>query len=310
MKEQLNTKDRPIIVVAGSTASGKSEIAIAIASRFGGEVINADSRQVYRGMVIGTSSPKADVGTSHDSESFLSSGIPHHLYNFIDAYSQYNIAQFRKDVDREISEIDEGKLPILTGGSGLYIDSYISNYSIEETIIDDVRRETLDKLSVPDLQKQLTMEQLDSLNDSDRGNRRRLIRLIEGREKDVEKGNPKEHLYLVVERDREAIAEAIAVRTDRMIKEGLVEENRSLLDLGYKYGETAALNTIGYKEFAGYFEGEKSLKEVKSEISLHTRQYAKRQRTWFRRHKDAIRVKDEAEAIEAVEKYLKRIKQI
>lgn len=310
MKEQLSPNERPIIVVAGSTASGKSEIALAIARRFDGEVINADSRQVYRGMVIGTSSPTADLGNSPDVESFLCSGIPHHLYNFIDAYSQYNIAQFRKDVDLKISQMDEGKLPILTGGSGLYIDSYISNYSIEEAIIDDARRETLDQMSVTDLQKQLTEEQLDSLNDSDRGNRRRLIRLIEGREKNGVKGNPKEHLYLVVEKDREEIDEAINKRTRRMIKEGLVEENRTLLGLGYKYGETPALNTIGYKEFAGYFEGEKSLEESEAEISLHTRQYAKRQRTWFRRHKDAIRVKDEAEAIEAVEKYLKRIKQI
>lgn len=293
----------PIFVIAGCTATGKSQIALDVATRFGGEIFNADSRQIYTGMTIGTSSPVPDLQQRNVGDRlFTAGGIPHHLYNFLSPDEQYNIARYRNDLGDALSKTD--KLPILVGGAGLYIDSFIFNYKTELEEIDYEKRAELEEKSIAELQGMIEPEALAHLNSSDAKNPRRLIRIIEGRDAVIQRGESVEHLYIVVEREKEELNHLISVRASQMVKDGLIEENRDLLDAGFRYGECAALNTIGYKEFAGYFEGQKSIEEVIAQIELHTRQYAKRQRTWFRRHTEAKRVSSSREAIELVQRYL------
>ncbi|WKZ30814.1 MAG: tRNA (adenosine(37)-N6)-dimethylallyltransferase MiaA [Candidatus Dojkabacteria bacterium] len=298
MSDHSSIAQHPIVVIAGQTASGKSEIALEVARAINGEIINADSRQAYQDMVIGTSSP---IPEKHLSDKcFLVKGVPHHLYNFLDPAVGYNIALFRDEAERVISNMDPTHVPVLVGGSGLYIDSFIYNYDIHEESVDEARRQEWDRMNVEQLCELAGEEAVAQLNESDRGNKRRLIRILEGR--DAPSANDaRAHIYLVVDRDKEVIAENIKERTRLMIENGLVEENKKLIESGYQYEKTRGLNTIGYKEFAGYFEGEKTLEEVEADINLHTRQYAKRQRTWFRRHTDAVKIKNSEEAIRVVE---------
>ncbi len=265
---------RPIIVIAGPTCSGKSSIALRLAKEINGVIINGDSRQIYKELNIGTAKPSNEE----------MDGIDHYLYGHVSVKDHYEIFRYQKDVSKVLESLPKEKIPIIVGGTGLYIDSVVFNYKLSEA----KENVPLDSLSndIKELEKLVPEEILNNLNESDRRNPVRLQRIIRKGEITQEKGETLKHTYFVIDIPKEQLSSKIVKRVDSMLESGLVEENRSLREQGLdKY---KALRSIGYQEFDGYFEKEKSIEKVREEIINHTNQYAKRQRTWFRRNENAI----------------------
>jgi len=289
----------PIIVIAGPTASGKSEFAIKLAKEINGEIINGDSRQVYKELSIGTAKPSKKERAI----------VPHHLYDYISVKEDFNIYRYQKDFNKLLKSFPKQKIPILVGGSGLYIDSVIFNYELKEEKLskrEKEQREKLNELSVKELQKlvsDIDHNLLKKLNRSDRNNPIRLIRIIEREGEILNKKEMKNHKYFVIDIDKKLLNKKIERRVDRMFEIGLLEENNKLRDKGLE--KYPALNTIGYQEFTPYFEGNRSLKEVKREIIKNTKKYSKRQKTWFRKHKHAIWTNDYNLILEESLKFIK-----
>ena len=255
----------PIIVIAGPTASGKSSIAMKLAKEINGVIINADSKQVYKEISIGTARPtKTEMGN-----------ISHHLFGHISLKDGYSIFQYQKDVEDVLKNLESNEIPILVGGSGLYIDSVLFKYNLVDNEIDPVKREKLSKMRTTELQHMIPTAVLNSLNESDSKNPVRLIRVIENlcRKPDKKRDRPLNHIYFVIDQSKEILNKNIEQRVEKMIQNGLKEENKRIRELGLdKY---LSVKTIGYQEFDGYFEGEKSIEKVKEEIINHTKQYAK-----------------------------------
>jgi tRNA dimethylallyltransferase len=271
---------RPLIVIAGPTATGKSDMAIRLAKAINGVIINTDSRQIYKEMNIGTARP---------SEEQLAQ-VPHFLYGTTSVKDSYNIYEYQQDVFKLLETIPEGQTPILVGGTGLYIDSIIYNYDLDQSEkIVNQSRGALENFSVQELQQQISEDILSQLNNSDKNNPRRLQRIIE-------RGNslPEKKLttptfpckYFVIDLPTEILKTRVEKRVDQMFENGLIEENKRLREEGLN--TYPACNSIGYSEFEGYFENEKTIGEVKDEIVINTLHYIKRQRTWFKRNKNAI----------------------
>lgn len=271
--------NRKIIVIAGPSSSGKSDIALRLAKDINGYIINGDSRQLYRYLDIGTAKPQFDKKIS-DGKHILN-GITHYLYDFVTPKSNYTLFEYQRDVEKVLQS--EKGIPILVGGTGLYIDSVIFNYDlVENTPIQN----DLDSKSVEELQD-IAGDLITAMNESDRSNRHRLIRVIERGGINRKRGNELNHIYFVIDIDKEILKEKVAKRVDKMFKDGLLKENISLLERGYTY-EHKGMNSIGYIEFKQYFEKEISLEDVKENILRNTKAYIKRQRTWFKRNKGSI----------------------
>lgn len=292
---------RPLIVIAGTTASGKSNIALKLAKEINGVIINADSRQVYKEISIGTAKPTPD---KVEDEVLIIDGIKHYLYSYVSVKEKYNLYRYQKDVFSLLEKLPENVIPILVGGTGLYIDSVVYNYELKENNKEGIIR-SLDSLTVKELQELISEEELKKLNESDRENPRRLIHIIKHGLPSIQKGKSLNHLYFFLDINTDTVKRNIRVRVGKMLEGGLIKENEMIRTTGLnKY---PALNTIGYKEFDGYFAGEKTLEDVKNEIITHTNQYAKRQRTWFRRNKNIQYVKDYKKILDASNTYLNRI---
>jgi tRNA dimethylallyltransferase len=305
---------KPIIVIAGTTASGKSALAIELAKKIDGYIINADSRQIYKDLKIATAQPIPNKIKKDGT--WIIDGIEHYLYGFVSIKSDYNIFKYQNDVKKLLQKkAKDNQYPILVGGTGLYIDSIVYNYQLVETITDQTKnnREELSKLSTFDLQKlakETNMESFELLNNSDKNNPRRLIRLIENQTLNQNKGKQLKHKYFVLDIEEETLENNIRVRIEKMFENGLIEEAKTVYEQYYTPENTKvahesnsqeftnSINVIGFKELIPYFKKEKTLDEVKGEIFLHTRQYAKRQRTWFKRNKAVMYVKNLQEVLD------------
>lgn len=291
---------RPIIVIAGTTASGKSNIAIKLAKKINGVIINADSRQIYKEISVGTAKPTPD---RIDNGVFIIDGIKHYLYSFVSVKEKYNLYRYQKDVFALLEKLPKDVVPILVGGTGLYIDSVVYNYKLKEKK-EDVETD-FDSLNIKELQKLIGKEKLEKLNESDRQNPRRLVHILKHGLPSIAKGNSLNHIYFFLDLNPEVVKKNIRLRVEEMIKNGLIEENEMIRKKGLN--RYPALDTIGYQEFDGYFEKEKPLNQVKEEIITHTNQYAKRQRTWFRRNKNVIYAKDFKTILDSTNTYLNSI---
>lgn len=267
----INYKGK-IIVIAGPTASGKSDIATKLAKDIDGYILNGDSRQIYKHLDIGTAKP-----TKKEIEDTC---VDHFLYDFVDPKEHFTLFEYQKRVQSILDT--QNSIPILTGGTGLYIDSIVFNYDLSENNI----KEDISSLSLEQLQ-QMAKEYLPEMTESDRQNKHRLIRVIQREGLGKKKGEEINHIYFVIDIPKEELRERIDERIERMFEDGLLEENEKLLSMGYTY-EDKGMNSIGYKEFKEYFEKQITLDEVKENIKRNTYSYAKRQRTWFRRNKNAI----------------------
>jgi len=265
--------DKPLVVIVGQTASGKTDLAIKIAKKYGGEIICADSRTIYKGMDIGTAKPgKAEREAA-----------THYLLDIIAPDQTYSASDFKKDSTGALRRIyKRGKVPILTGGTGLYINSLIYDFEFGRPP-DPHERQKLQRLDIESLQKSvkdlgLTSDQINLKN------KRHLIRAIENKGLvRSKKSLRKNTLLLGIREEEDNLKQRIEARNETMIRQGLETEVKKIVE---KYGwDAPGLQTIAYKEWRPYFRGEQDIHEVKENMFRDNWQYARRQKTWFSRNK-------------------------
>ena len=282
-----------VVAVGGPTASGKTALSVALAKAFDGEIINADSMQIYKNLDVGTAKP-----TTQEQQ-----GIPHHLLGFLPPETPFSVADFTAAADPLVREISaHGKLPLVVGGTGLYITSLLNGVAFAPEKLDPTIRARLQAQAEAEgsaaLYAQLQAVDPDYAAQIHPNNLPRVIRALElfeatGRKMSEERVNaraaepPYRALCLCLTcRDRAALYDRIGRRVDLMVENGVLDEARQVYDHRDSY-RTAA-QAIGYKEFFPYFEGTASLDDCTERLKQATRNYAKRQLTWFRRQNDAV----------------------
>ncbi len=278
---------QPLLMVVGPTASGKTALAVALAQHFGGEVVSADSMQVYRGMDIATAKPtKAEM-----------QGVPHHLLDFLPPESPFSVAEYLPLARNAIAEIaSRGKLPIVAGGTGLYVSGLADNIIYSEHPSDPQLRKELE-LRCQNEGGEALLEELAKIDPplAEKLHPNNTIRIIRGLEvyaltgvtmtehQKNSRATPSPYRLCMIGlscADRARLYKRIDRRADEMAAQGLFEEAREYLS---RHDLSTAAQAIGYKELAGYFSGEKSREEALDDLKKETRHYAKRQLTWFRR---------------------------
>jgi tRNA dimethylallyltransferase len=268
----LNPQPSPLIVIVGETASGKSALAMEVAGRLNGEIIGADSWTVYREFNIGTAKPSAEELAR----------VPHHLFDIVDAPDGFNAALFKKLATAAIADIhSRGKVPILVGGTGLYIDSVIFDYEFMPPG-DPAERERRNAMNIEDVLAEAEAEGV-SLGGVDIRNKRRIIRALETNGMQPGSTELRENtLVLGVAVPREELRERVIKRVDSMLDAGLEMEVKILAN---KYGwDVEPMKGIGYREWREYFSGSQTLTSTRERIISSTMKLAKRQRTWFKRN--------------------------
>lgn len=286
MEQNREVNNVPVVAVVGQTASGKSALALQLAQQFGGEIIAADAMTVYRSFDVGTAKPTRQ-------EQHL---VPHHMVDIVDASDTFTAADFKQLAEKAIKDISgRGKLSILVGGSGLYIDSILFDYDFRARP-DSKLRETLNEQSLESLQKLIESKRL-STEGIDMYNKRRLIRLIESAGQQTPRKPLRSNTIVIgIDIAPDQLRLHVRARTEAMFEQGLADEARKLSRL---YGwEAAPMRSIGYREWQGYFLKQKTIEQVKNDIIIHTMQLAKKQRTWFKRNEGIHWVNNITEAVE------------
>lgn len=278
-----------ILVVTGPTATGKTALSVELAKKLGGEIVSADSMQIYRGMDIGTAKvTKAEM-----------QNIPHHMIDIADPSEDYSVSRYVEEADAAVRGIlSRGRLPIVAGGTNLYIDSLIAGLDFAEKAEDAALRESLNK-QYDDIGGEAMLEHLRGF-DPERAaklhpaDKRRIVRAVEiyiltgetiTRHDEEMKKRPKRYDAVKIAltfADRAVLYDRINARVDKMVSDGLFDEVKGLLDSGLS-PESTSMQAIGYKEPAAYFRGEMSKDAAIELIKLSSRRYAKRQLTWLRR---------------------------
>jgi len=284
---------RPILVIVGPTAVGKTELAVRVAKQVDGEIISADSMQVYRGLDIGTAKP-----TETERQ-----GVPHHLLDVVAVDQEFSVADYQLMVEDILMDLAKrGKTPILTGGTGLYIRAVLEGFVFDSQGKDDDLRARLQEVAESQgniaLHRRLAVVDPDTAKRLHPNDRRRVIRALEiyhttgqplSQHLDAQK--QLEPRYQAVKfglaRNRPRLYQRIDARVDQMIEAGLLDEVKNLLEQGLAEGATA-MQALGYKELVGYLRGEYDLAEAIRLLKRDTRRYAKRQLTWFRRDEEII----------------------
>ncbi len=264
----------PLIVVVGETASGKTSAAIEIAKKFDGEIICADSRTVYKGIDIGTAKP-----TKQEQ-----SGIKHHLIDVVEPGEKFTVSDFKTQAEKCIQDIhSQGKIAIMVGGTGLYIDAVLYNYQFLNKANTKLR-EQLEQMNDEELTTILSNKNI-NISNLNTKNRRHVIRAIETDGKKSVKENLREYtLVLGLRLDKELLKVRILKRVEQMFADGFLKEADQL---SKKYGwDSEAMSGIGYKAVKEYFRGNTSIEEVKNALVKRDVGLAKRQRTWFKRSSD------------------------
>jgi len=285
----MMTNKQRIIAIAGPTAVGKTALSIALAKALDGEIISCDSMQIYRGMDIGTAKPtKSEMAE-----------VPHHMIDVADPSYNYSCADYAKDASRILADIlARGKTPIFCGGTGLYLESVLYEGAYSSPEADEALRETLWAKTAEENHAALMKVDPEAAAAIHPNNRKRVIRaleiyLVSGKtktewDKENTRGTLKEgaEIYVLTSSDREALYKRIDTRVDLMLEAGLLEEVKGLsLDPA-----TTAGQAIGYKELNGYFAGQATLDEALDKIKQASRNYAKRQLTWWERNSHAVKI--------------------
>ena len=288
---------KKLIVIAGPTASGKTALSIAVAQRLGGEIVSADSMQIYRGMDIGTAKATA-------AEQAM---VPHHMLDLLPPGENYSVSRYVEEASAVCEDIiGRGRVPVITGGTGLYIDALLAGrrfagLSGEDSSLRKKLNEDYDRLGGEEMLRRLRETDPARAEKLTPGDRRRIIRALEvfgitgetisvHDEQSREQAPAFEALYTVLEfRDREKLYRRIEQRVDRMYQDGLLEEVQLLEKAGIPE-ESTCLQAIGYRQAMQILRGELDQEEAVRITKQATRRYAKRQLTWFRRHGDALRL--------------------
>jgi len=273
---------RPVFI-AGPTAIGKSEIALALAEHLGGEIISADSMQVYRRLDIGTAKPSPAERAR----------VPHHLIDICDLTEAFDAAQFVRLAQKAVAEIQaRGRVPVFCGGTGLYFNAFLSGLGEAPSANPELRAE-LEALPFETLLRELRERDPEAYDKIDKQNPRRVIRAVEvirltGKKFSEQRANwkaegrrQKAEAIFALTRKADDLHSRINIRVDEMFRRGLVEETRELLKHGLAENETA-MQAIGYRQVVEHLHGERSLAETIEQVKIRTRQFAKRQLTWFR----------------------------
>lgn len=281
----------PLLALAGPTASGKTALSVALASRFSAEVICADSMQIYAGLSIGTARP-----TDEETK-----GVPHHLFGFVPPERAYSVAQYAADARRVIDEVHRrDNLPFLCGGTGLYLEAVLDNLQYADEPEDSAVRDRL-KAEAAQVGNEAMLERLRAidpdtaarLHPNDQGRILRALEVFEvtgvtmTEQKRRSRAVPspyRSHLLVLDYRNRQTLYDRIDRRVDLMLSAGLAEEAKAFLSAGHA---PTAMQAIGYKELLPWLNGEKSLEEAAEDLKQSTRRYAKRQLSWFRRMEKA-----------------------
>ena len=281
-----------VIAICGPTASGKTALSIELAKKINGEIVSCDSMQIYKYMNIGTAKP--------DTQEMKS--IKHYLLDIVEPNERYSVADYKRDAKKAIKEIiEKGKVPIIVGGTGLYLDSLIYEIEYQNIEFDEEYRKKLEKQveeigleTLYEEAKKIDPEAIEKISSNDK---KRILRILEiyhatGKNKtEQEKESRKkevEYDYRVfaINWDREVLYNRINKRVDSMIEQGLIEEVKEILK---KYDEfPTAMQGLGYKEVVQYLKGEYTKEEMIEKLKMETRRYAKRQLTWFRKSKQII----------------------
>lgn len=301
---------KKILVIGGPTAVGKTELSIELSKRLNGEIISADSMQIYKYM---------DIGSAKVSKEEMN-GVVHHLIDVVDPSENFSVADYKEQGEKAIKEIiSRGKLPIIVGGTGLYINSLTCNMNFTEAEKDEEYRKDLDKLANEHGNNYIheMLKDIDpiSYKEIHANNRKRVIRALEVYKltgKPFSSYNAGEDFYkskydvyyYVLTMDREKLYERINLRVDIMMEKGLLEECIKLKEMGYT-SSMQSMQGIGYKEILYYLEGDVKLQEAINMIKQGSRNYAKRQLTWFRRDPRVTFLdKDKLSDVEILEKVI------
>ena len=281
-----------VIVICGPTASGKTALSIALAKQINGEIVSCDSMQIYKDMDIGTAKP-----TTEEMQ-----GIKHYLIGYVSPEERYSVADYKIDAKKAIKEIiEKGKMPIVVGGTGLYLDSLIYEIEYQDIKLDEEYRKKLEKeveekglKELYEKAKQIDEKAIEKISPNDKKRILRILEIyhatgktkteqeIESRKKEVEY----DYKVYALNWDRQKLYDRINKRVDIMIEQGLIEEVKQILD---KYDTfPTAMQGLGYKEVVEYLEGKLTKEEMIEKIKMETRRYAKRQLTWFRKNKQTI----------------------
>lgn len=284
---------KPIVyVIGGPTASGKSKLAVELAKKVNGEIISADSMQIYKEMNIGTAKVNKEE----------MQGVQHYLVDFVSPDERYSVSNFKKDAEKAIEKIlEKGKTPIVVGGTGLYIDSLIYGIEFQNEEVDLEYREKLNKIAdekgLESLYKKAQEIDPEAMKKISINDRKRIIRVLEiyhktGKTKTEQELQSRknevkyEYKVFAITMDREKLYERIEKRIDFMIEQGLIEEVKQILEKYHTF--PTAMQGLGYKEVVEYLEGSCTKEEMIEKIKKETRHYAKRQLTWFRKNKEII----------------------
>lgn len=284
---------KPLIILTGPTAAGKTKLSIALAKTVNGEIISADSMQVYQYMDIGSAKIKKEE----------MQGVPHYLIDVLKPEEEFHVVRFQEMAKQAMEEIyAKGKIPILTGGTGFYIQAVVKDIDFSENTEKSEIRSRLEQLAKDKGREYLHQKLLevdpDSAQKIHANNVKRVIRALEyyeltgekislHNEREAAKESPYCYAYFVLNDLREKLYQRIDARVDEMLKEGLVQEVEKLSRMGYTRN-LVSMQGLGYKEILAYLEGECSLEEAVYILKRDTRHFAKRQITWFKREPDVI----------------------
>ena len=315
MDKNVQTETSPmrqkVIVICGPTASGKTALSIELAKKINGEIVSADSMQIYKDMNIGTAKPTIEE----------MQGIKHYLIDFISPDERYSVADYKKDAKKAIKEIiNKGKVPIVVGGTGLYIDSLIYEIEYPEIEFDEEYRKELENMVeekgleyVYEKAKEIDPQAIEKISKNDTKRILRILEIyhatgknktqqeIESRKKEVEY----DYKVYAINWEREKLYERINKRVDIMIEQGLIEEVKKISEKYNKF--PTAMQGLGYKEVVEYLKENCTKEEMIEKIKKETRHYAKRQLTWFRKNKQTIWLNGEDSVQENIDNINKNI---
>ncbi|MBQ8814324.1 MAG: tRNA (adenosine(37)-N6)-dimethylallyltransferase MiaA [Lachnospiraceae bacterium] len=282
---------KPLVILTGPTAAGKTALSIGLAKRINGAIISADSMQVYRHM---------DIGSAKVTPEEMD-GVPHYLIDVLEPSEEFSVHTFKQMAEAALEDIyEKGMIPIVVGGTGFYIQALLYDIQFTDTDTDTEYREKMEKLAESNgadwLHEQLRAVDPEAAEQIHANNVKRVIRALEyfhqtgqkiseHNETERQRTSPYNYVYFVLNRDRAELYRRIDYRVDKMLERGLLDEVKALKEMGYTR-DMVAMKGLGYKEVLDYFSGEITLEEAIYRVKRDSRHFAKRQLTWFRRERD------------------------